>query len=1224
MRRIWLFVFVVCCAAGTPAAAQQMDVIRGRVTGPDSVPLARATVKAVSYYGAIAKTTQTDRNGRFTITYPNGEGDYWIEVTLIGYVPRRFEIKRIAEEEILIADARLALNAPTLDPVNVTARGARALPTRTGTTADVSGSERPLTNAGLPPDLAGNLAAMAGTIPGIQVIPGLDGAPDMFSALGMSPDQNSTTFEGLGSAVSDLPRDAQVSASIRPVSYDVANGGFSGAQISISTRPGNNFSSRLTSGVARPPDLEWTSDVAEQQGAKNTYLSLGGNASGPISLNQHFYNFSYQYGRTYSDLQTLLNTSAAGLEAAGVARDSASRLLNILQAQNIPATISNAPRLQARDDYSLQGNFDLTPASAGASGSSFNLSVLGNYSRNEPVGGGLILTTPGRNAQTERWAGNVSLRHTKYFWFGVLSRSTLGFASSGTENEPYLRLPSGSVRVNSTLEDGSSSIRSLTFGGNPSGTQSSSTSGIEFLNQMTWYSANNRHVLKLSTSIRDESYSNDQRSNLLGSFSFNSLADLEAGTPTSFSRTLYAPIKTGRQLISSVSLGDFWRPGAGNVQVNYGVRLDGNRFLSRPEFNQDVEDAFGLRNDNIPNRVYVSPRAGFQWIYGTAPMIAFLPGAARPPRALISGGVGMFQGLRDAQLVRSALDATGLPSSTQQISCVGAAAPIPDWTSYAGNPSAIPTECADGSAGTVFSNAAPSVSMFDAPYVQPRSLRSNLNWSGPILGNRFAFGVSATHSLNYALPENVDLNFNAVERFALDNEANRPVFANPGAIVPTTGAVALRDTRVDTSFRSVMLQKSDLRSETRQLYFSLKPVTSGTTFNWDAGYTLQDVRELYRGFSSTVGNPLDRAWDRSLGARHTFNMTVFYNVFDVVRLTYTGVVRSGTRYSPMVAGDINGDGMQNDRAFVYDPATASDPALASAMSALLDNGSAAARCLARQLGQLSSRGSCSGPWTVGGGLGIAFNPQKIGLPQRLSLSINLNNVPMLADLMMHGSRGLRGWGQGIQPDQNLLFVRGFDPGTQRYTYEVNQRFGSTRPNQSTSRALTYLSFQVRYDIGAPRERQVLTQRMDIGRSRPGTKLTALNLRVLGSSTIPNPIVMILQQADSLKLTRVQADSLANMGRIYSIRADSLWSIAARYLDTLPDDYDHDDAYAVYRTAREKTVDHLIVIAPTVKKLLTPAQRRRLPPQILNYLDDRVLKAMRSASSGDAMSGIFIR
>ena len=1224
MRRLSLILLIVCCAAGMPAAAQQMDVIRGRIIGPDSAPLARATVKAVSYYGAIAKTTQTDRNGRFTITYPNGEGDYWIEVTLIGYIPRRFEIKRIAEEEILIADTRLALNVPTLDAVNVTARGARGLPPRTGTTADVSGSERPLTNAGLPPDLAGNLAAMAGTIPGIQVIPGLDGAPDMFSALGLSPDQNTTTFEGLGSAISELPRDAQVTASIRPISFDAANGGFSGAQIAISTRPGNNFSSRLTSGVARPPDLEWTSDVAEQQGAKNTYLSLGGNASGPISLNQHFYNFSYQYGRTYNDLQTLLNTSAAGLEAAGVARDSATRLLGILQGLNVPATVSSAPRLQARDDYSLQGNFDLTPTSAGASGSSFNLSLLGNYSRNEPVGAGFVLTTPGRSAQTERWAGTVSLRHTKYFWFGVLSRSTLGFSTNATENEPYLRLPSGSVRVNSTLEDGSNSIRSLAFGGNPAGTQRSSTKGVEFLNQMTWYSANNRHVLKLSTSVRDESYSNDNRSNLLGSFSFNSLADLEAGTPASFSRTLYAPIKTGRQLISSVSLGDFWRPGAGNVQVNYGLRIDGNRFLSRPEFNDAIEASFGARNDEIPNRVYVSPRAGFQWIYGTAPTIGFVPGAARPPRALISGGIGIFQSLRDAQLVRGALDATGLPSSTQQISCVGTAAPLPDWSTYLSDPSAIPTECANGSAGTVFSNGAPSVSMFDASYRQPRSLRSNLNWSGPILGNRFAFGVSATHSLNHALPENFDVNFNPAVRFTLDNESNRPIFANPSAIVPGTGTVALRDTRVDTAFRTVMMQKSDLRSETRQLYFSIKPVTSGTTFNWDLGYTLQNVRELYRGFSSTVGDPLARTWDRSLGARHTFNLTLFYNVFDVVRLSYSSSLRSGVRYSPMVAGDINGDGMPNDRAFVFDPATAADPALASAMASLLDNGSSGARCLARQLGQLAGRGSCTGPWNTSGALGIAFNPQKIGLPQRLSISMSLNNVPMLADLMLHGSRGLRGWGQGIQPDQNLLFVRGFDPGTQRFNYEVNQRFGSTRPNQTTSRALTYLSFQVRYDIGAPRERQVLTQRMDIGRTRPGTKLNALNLRMLGSSTIPNPITMILQQADSLKLTRVQADSLADMARVYTQRADSLWAIAAQFLDTLPNDYDRDDAYEVYRRAREKTVDHLIVIAPAVKKLLTPAQRRRLPPQILNFLDDRVLRAMRSASSGDAMSGIFIR
>ena len=117
------------------------------------------------------------------------------------------------------------------------------------------------------------------------------------------------------------------------------------------------------------------------------------------------------------------------------------------------------------------------------------------------------------------------------------------------------------------------------------------------------------------------------------------------------------------------------------------------------------------------------------------------------------------------------------------------------------------------------------------------------------------------------------------------------------------------------------------------------------------------------------------------------------------------------------------------------------------------------------------------------------------------MNFSVNNPLGLADLLVHG-QNIRGWGQNIPPDQSLLFVRGFDPATKRYKYEVNQRFGTTLPTQSTARVLPLVSLRVQLDIGVPRERQVLTQRLDMGHGRPGTKSTAPLLKSLGSSTIP--------------------------------------------------------------------------------------------------------------------------
>jgi hypothetical protein len=68
--------------------------------------------------------------------------------------------------------------------------------------------------------------------------------------------------------------------------------------------------------------------------------------------------------------------------------------------------------------------------------------------------------------------------------------------------------------------------------------------------------------------------------------------------------------------------------------------------------------------------VNFSPRVGVQWTYGTAPTIAFIPGAARPPLAVIHAMAGVFQNVGSANLLSDAVAQTGLPTSTRTIACV--------------------------------------------------------------------------------------------------------------------------------------------------------------------------------------------------------------------------------------------------------------------------------------------------------------------------------------------------------------------------------------------------------------------------------------------------------------------------------------------------------------------------------------------------------------------------
>jgi hypothetical protein len=338
-------------------------------------------------------------------------------------------------------------------------------------------------------------------------------------------------------------------------------------------------------------------------------------------------------------------------------------------------------------------------------------------------------------------------------------------------------------------------------------------------------------------------------------------------------------------------------------------------------------------------------------------------------------------------------------------------------------------------------------------------------------------------------------------------------------------------------------------------------------------------------------------------------------------VNWFGQFRSGSPYTPMVASDINGDGYANDRAYI--PLPSNDP-LANGVASLLENGSSEAReCLRKQAGKIAMRNSCQGPWSSSASMSISFNPVKVRMPQRATLSFQLSNPLGAADLLMHGTEGLHGWGQPSFPDQQLLYVRGFDPASQSYRYEVNQRFGKSNQALGAFRVPVTLTAMMRFDIGPTRERQLLTQQLDRGRRTRGTKTSEQILKAIyGSGGIPNPLGTILRQQDSLRLTGPQADSLATLNRTYTIRNDAIWAPVTKHFADLPDSYDHDAAYDKYMSARRATIDLLTDLAPAVKGLLTPDQRRKLPSFIASYLDPRYLASIRSGTAGFTSGSMF--
>lgn len=122
---------------------------------------------------------------------------------------------------------------------------------------------------------------------------------------------------------------------------------------------------------------------------------------------------------------------------------------------------------------------------------------------------------------------------------------------------------------------------------------------------------------------------------------------------------------------------------------------------------------------------------------------------------------------------------------------------------------------------------------------------------------------------------------------------------------------------------------------------------------------------------------------------------------------------------------------------------------------------------------------------------------------------------------------------------------------------------------------------------------MLTQRLDMGRGRPGSRQSAESLKLFGVTSIPNPMNMILQQQDSLELTRLQADSLALLSYKFALFTDSVWTPVSYALAAL--NIRRQIGLSGLRPGT-RTDGRLSVLVPTAKGILSPSQRRKHPPQ----------------------------
>jgi hypothetical protein len=121
------------------------------------------------------------------------------------------------------------------------------------------------------------------------------------------------------------------------------------------------------------------------------------------------------------------------------------------------------------------------------------------------------------------------------------------------------------------------------------------------------------------------------------------------------------------------------------------------------------------------------------------------------------------------------------------------------------------------------------------------------------------------------------------------------------------------------SIGSVNAIKTDLRSHTRQLIFTVFPAPGdalGRFTQWQAAYALQDIREEARGFGGTTGgNPLDVQRTRgSFDVRHQITFSFATRVASLFSVNTTARVAQDAVYTRRPAHIA--DGFASDRSSV--------------------------------------------------------------------------------------------------------------------------------------------------------------------------------------------------------------------------------------------------------------------------------------------------------------------
>jgi hypothetical protein len=1150
VRRAFALLATLAFVAGAQSQDDKPDIVRGRVTDDSS----RAIVAAVTITRGpdrLVQQTTTDSSGNFRVRFEQGTGDYLVYVTATGFTSARRRVQRQSDERELVANFTLT-RAPvaTLDAVKIEGRKPVRADNSVGPHQNEPGSAekwRDGVNGQVAPTVAGDLNAIAGTMSNVTVT---GSGP---SILGSGSESNLNTLNGMGLATGTIPRAARTETRVTGATFDPTRGGFSGANIDVRLEGGDrNYQQRRAFLTFDPRFLQFTDATGRSLGATSGGARGSVGADGELVRDALTYNVALDFDHSLSEPSTLLNADADALINAGVAPDSVARLVAFARPLGIPLASAAVPSNRQHSGVTWLGRLDDTRDSLATRA----LTTYVGYTSDGALGFGPLSAPSAASEKHERTLG-AQLTIGEYVGAGRRTLNETRLAVSGVHStvSPYQSLPGATVLVRSDNLDAGTDVTSLVVGGGSFLPTEESRWTLEGGNETDWNAHGSTHRFKGLLWGRFDGLRQQGFSNGLGTFSFNSIEDLNAGRASSFSRTLLQPPREGRVWNAATALAHTFAPSR-YLSVIYGARLEGDGFADKPARNPALDQALGVQSGAAPSRLHVSPRAGFTFTYnrdrdnGNGSMSNNTGRYFRGLSGTVRGGIGEFRDLLRPGLLADASASTGLTGASSYLNCVGAAVPTPDWSLFASDASTIPTTCVDGSG--VLAERSPAVTLIDPGYDVPRSWRASLDWVTSSHSLLLRAGTLVSYDLSQ--PGVVDANFSGVTRLNLAGEANRPVYVSAASIDPASGSVSAVESRKSDQYGRVGMRVSDLRGYGGQLNLALSPDVfkfrgGGASLYGSISYTLQSTKRQFRGFDGAAfGDPRLIEWAAGDNdARHVLVLSTAFSTRKTGTVTMFARAQSGLPFTPLVEGDVNGDGRGGDRAFIPDPATETDARLASQLQTLIDNGSPTARgCLLANLGHVAPRNGCRGPWTQS--LNIQWSPptpKRWGY--RVTPSVYLQNVLAGVDQVLHGSSP-RGWGSPATPDPVLLVPRGFDAANGRFNYDVNTRFADTRPGRTLLRNPFRIVIDFSFNLSTDYPLQQLRRAVEPVKGPTGWQRRAPDQIAKVYLRFTSSIFQaLLEQTDSLFLSKAQVAALQAGDSVFSSRVRAVYIPLGEYL-----------------------------------------------------------------------------